>query len=49
MLRFLTVALLAFAADAAFGVLQRPLTPPGLRAEVSALEPDVITGTAAAG
>ncbi len=40
----IVVSLLAFAADAAFGVLQRLLTPPGLRAEVPALEPDVVTG-----
>ena len=45
----IVVSLLAFAADAAFGLVQRLLTPPGLRAEVPALEPDVITGTAAAG
>ena len=45
----IVVSLLAFAADAAFGVLQRLLTPPGLRTDVPALEPDVVTGTAAAG
>jgi osmoprotectant transport system permease protein len=45
----IVVSLLAFAADAAFGLLQRLLTPPGLRAEVPALEPDVVTGTATAG
>ncbi len=41
----IVVSALAFAADAAFGALQRLLTPRGLRAEVPALEPDVLTGT----
>jgi osmoprotectant transport system permease protein len=40
----IVVALLAFAADFAFGLLQRLLTPRPLRAEVPALEPDVVTG-----
>jgi osmoprotectant transport system permease protein len=40
----IVVSVLAFAADAAFGLLQRALTPRGLRAEVPALEPDVMTG-----
>jgi osmoprotectant transport system permease protein len=40
----IVVSVLAFAADAAFGALQRLLTPRGLRTEVPALEPDVITG-----
>jgi osmoprotectant transport system permease protein len=38
------VSLLALAADAAFGLVQRLLTPPGLRARGHALEPDVTTG-----
>jgi osmoprotectant transport system permease protein len=38
------VSLLALGADAALGLVQRLLTPPGLRTEASALEPDVITG-----
>ena len=38
------VSLLALAADFALGLVQRLLTPPGLRAEVHALEPDVTTG-----
>lgn len=38
------VSLLALAADAALGVVQRLLTPRGLRAERHALEPDVTTG-----
>jgi osmoprotectant transport system permease protein len=38
------VSLLALAADAALGLVQRLLTPPGLRAGAHALEPDVTTG-----
>jgi osmoprotectant transport system permease protein len=38
------VSLLALAADAALGLVQRLLTPPGLRAASHALEPDVTTG-----
>jgi osmoprotectant transport system permease protein len=38
------VSLLALAADAALGLVQRLLTPPGLRAGGHALEPDVTTG-----
>jgi len=38
------VSLLALAADAALGSVQRLLTPPGLRAGTHALEPDVTTG-----
>ena len=38
------VSLLALAADGALGLVQRLLTPPGLRAEARALEPDVVTG-----
>lgn len=38
----IVVSLLAFAADGVFGVLQRALTPPGLREKVSAFEPDVM-------
>jgi osmoprotectant transport system permease protein len=38
------VSLLALAADGALGLLQRGLTPPGLRSRAHALEPDVITG-----
>ena len=38
------VSLLALAADAALGLVQRLLTPAGLRAKASALEPDVVTG-----
>ena len=42
----LVVSTLAFAADAAFGLLQRLLTPRPLRARaVPALEPDVLTRT----
>lgn len=37
------VSLLALAADGALGLVQRLLTPPGLRAEARALEPDVVT------
>ncbi len=40
------VSLLALAADAALGLLQRLLTPAGLRAGARALEPDVTTGVA---
>ena len=35
------VSLLALAADAALGVLQRWLTPAGLKEEVPTFEPDV--------
>ena len=38
------VSLLALIADGALGLVQRLLTPPGLRAEARALEPDVVTG-----
>jgi osmoprotectant transport system permease protein len=38
------VSILALAADAALGLVQRLLTPPGLRTEARALEPDVVTG-----
>jgi osmoprotectant transport system permease protein len=38
------VSVLALAADALLGLVQRLLTPPGLRAEARALEPDVTTG-----
>jgi osmoprotectant transport system permease protein len=38
------VSLLALAADALLGLVQRLLTPPGLRAGMHALEPDVSTG-----
>jgi len=38
------VSVLALAADAALGLVQRLLTPLGLRAEARALEPDVVTG-----
>ena len=38
------VSLLALAADFALGLVQRLLTPAGLRAGVHALEPDVTTG-----
>jgi osmoprotectant transport system permease protein len=38
------VSLLALTADAALGLVQRLLTPPGLRADSHALEPDVTTG-----
>ena len=37
------VSLLALVADGALGLVQRLLTPPGLRAEARALEPDVVT------
>lgn len=39
------VSLLALAADTALGLVQRLLTPPGLRSRTNALEPDVATGT----
>lgn len=38
------VSLLALAADAVLGLVQRALTPPGLRAAARTLEPDVTTG-----
>ncbi len=38
------VSVLALAADAALGLVQRLLTPPGLRAGAHTLEPDVTTG-----
>jgi osmoprotectant transport system permease protein len=38
------VSLLALAADAALGLVQRVLTPAGLRTRARALEPDVTTG-----
>jgi osmoprotectant transport system permease protein len=38
------VSVLALAADGALGLVQRLLTPAGLRAEARALEPDVVTG-----
>ena len=38
------VSLLALAADALLGLVQRALTPAGLRTTVHALEPDVTTG-----
>lgn len=38
------VSVLALAADGALGLVQRLLTPSGLRAEAHALEPDVVTG-----
>jgi osmoprotectant transport system permease protein len=42
------VSLLALAADAAVGGLQRVLTPRGLRTSIPALEPDVSSGVGAA-
>ena len=45
----IVVSALAFAADAAFGGLQRALTPRGLRAKVPAFEPDVVTSTTGVG
>jgi osmoprotectant transport system permease protein len=42
------VSLLALAADAAIGGLQRVLTPRGLRTNLSALEPDVSSGVGTA-
>ena len=41
----LCVSALALLADAAVGLLQRFLTPAGLRAEARAFEPDVVTAT----
>lgn len=38
------VSILALAADGAIGLLQRALTPPGLREGAHPLEPDVVTG-----
>lgn len=38
------VSVLALGADAVLGLLQRLVTPPGLRAATNALEPDVVTG-----
>ncbi len=38
------VSLLALAADGLLGLLQRALTPPGLREGVQTLEPDITTG-----
>jgi osmoprotectant transport system permease protein len=38
------VSVLALAADALLGLVQRLLTPPGLRREARTLEPDVVTG-----
>jgi osmoprotectant transport system permease protein len=38
------VSVLALAADGALGLVQRLITPAGLRREGSALEPDVMTG-----
>jgi osmoprotectant transport system permease protein len=38
------VSILALAADAAVGLVQRLLTPPALRSQARALEPGVITG-----
>jgi osmoprotectant transport system permease protein len=38
------VSLLALAADALLGLVQRLLTPAGLRVQAPALEPDVMTG-----
>ena len=38
------VSLLALAADALLGLVQRLLTPAGLRQQASSLEPDVVTG-----
>jgi len=40
----IVVSALAFAADALFGGIQRLLTPRGLRTDVPAFEPDVVTG-----
>jgi osmoprotectant transport system permease protein len=39
------VSVLALAADFLLGLVQRALTPAGLRAEAHAFEPDVLTGT----
>jgi osmoprotectant transport system permease protein len=38
------VSILALAADGALGLVQRLLTPPGLRTQTRALEPGVVTG-----
>jgi osmoprotectant transport system permease protein len=38
------VSILALAADGALGLVQKLLTPAGLRVEAHALEPDVLTG-----
>jgi hypothetical protein len=38
------VSLLALLVDGALGLLQRLVTPPGLRTTAHALEPDVMTG-----
>jgi osmoprotectant transport system permease protein len=38
------VSILALAADGLLGLVQRLLTPPGLRARPDSLEPDVLTG-----
>ena len=43
------VSLLALVADGILGLVQRLLTPPGLRASAHALEPDVVTGMTPAG
>ena len=40
----IVVSVLAFAADALFGGIQRLLTPRGLRTDVPVFEPDVLTG-----
>src|SRR5687767_15268926 len=40
----IVVSVLAFAADALFGGIQRLLTPRGLRTDIPAFEPDVVTG-----
>ncbi len=45
----IVVSALAFAADAAFGGLERALTPRGLRARVPAFELDVVTRATGAG
>ena len=39
------VSVLALLADGALGLVQRALTPAGLRAEARSFEPDVVTGT----
>jgi osmoprotectant transport system permease protein len=44
----LIVSLLAFAVDTLFALLQRRVTPPGLRDQVPAFEADVSTSTVAA-
>ena len=44
----IAVAVLAFAASFLFGLLQRAVTPRGLRQRVKILEPDVSTGVAEA-